>query len=571
MTVCVVGLLGGFTVGVDGRTVPDHEWRRTRAAELVKLLALAERHRMNREQLIDQLWPDLDSAAGAANLRKAMHFARRALGSPDAIASTNDMLELFPAGSVIVDAEVFENAARHALATGAGYDVADSYSGDLLPEDRYASWAEEPRDRLRGLQCDVLRAARQWERVLAIDPTDEQAHRGLMRQALDAGDRAAVVRQFSLLRRRLRADLGIGPDRHSIALYEKALAMSTATPPSACEITQSLLARALVQLNSGDYGACELTAARARALAIESGLGRETGEASAVLGILANMRGEWPSRFLAEFADSVGRDRQLAAYIFDAQLCLAEFTLFGPAGHEWIAEYAVNLRSAAEQSNSLQGQAVAELLLGEIALFSARLDEAVTRLATAAALHKQGGTASGQVLSRLRLAEAMLASDQRRAAAHELADLLPLAESDWLEPHLVVRTYTALVEVAEGERATLRQLEQADRALRNRNVCRTCSVGFHLVAAKALAAAGQHDRARRRLAETERLVGMWPGGAWHASLWEARAVLHQSVGDLERARSFYLEAADRFGEVGRPLDRMRCARNADAARLAPSG
>jgi DNA-binding SARP family transcriptional activator len=75
-----ISLLGGFRVTVDGRTVGPDEWRNRRAADVVKLLALAPGHRMHREQLMDALWPSLGLEAGGANLRKAVHFARRALG-----------------------------------------------------------------------------------------------------------------------------------------------------------------------------------------------------------------------------------------------------------------------------------------------------------------------------------------------------------------------------------------------------------------------------------------------------------------------------------------------------------
>jgi hypothetical protein len=45
---------------------------------------------------------------------------------------------------------------------------------------------------------------------------------------------------------------------------------------------------------------------------------------------------------------------------------------------------------------------------------------------------------------------------------------------------------------------------------------------------------------------------MWPGGAWHAALWEARGVLRQAEGDTRRAAALYNEAADQFAELGRP-------------------
>ena len=71
----------GFRVVVDGAEVA---WPTRRAAELVQLLALAEGHRLPRDEAIDALWPTLGADAGAANLRKAAHHARGALGDPPA-------------------------------------------------------------------------------------------------------------------------------------------------------------------------------------------------------------------------------------------------------------------------------------------------------------------------------------------------------------------------------------------------------------------------------------------------------------------------------------------------------
>src|SRR5437667_8477027 len=89
-------LLGGFRVAVGGRPVPDEAWRRRKAAGLVKLLALAPAHRLHREQAMDALWPELEPDAAAANLRKAVHYARRALDGEGAnlIASIGEQLSL---------------------------------------------------------------------------------------------------------------------------------------------------------------------------------------------------------------------------------------------------------------------------------------------------------------------------------------------------------------------------------------------------------------------------------------------------------------------------------------------
>jgi len=109
-----IGLLGRFRVAVGGVEVPGEAWRCSKAAALVKLLALAPAHRMHREQVMDVLWPTLGPAA-AANLRKAVHYARRALDveGSSAIVSSGEMLSL-PSGQVVIDLEVWRAAAGRA-------------------------------------------------------------------------------------------------------------------------------------------------------------------------------------------------------------------------------------------------------------------------------------------------------------------------------------------------------------------------------------------------------------------------------------------------------------------------
>jgi two-component SAPR family response regulator len=105
-----VSVLGGFVVQLDGRPVPDEVWRRNRARALVKLLALAPGQRLHREELMDALWPSLDAEAAAGNLRKAIHFARRALGA-EHIRFHGDLIALEAPG-LWVDIHSFEAAAQ---------------------------------------------------------------------------------------------------------------------------------------------------------------------------------------------------------------------------------------------------------------------------------------------------------------------------------------------------------------------------------------------------------------------------------------------------------------------------
>ena len=521
----------------------------------MKILALADPHRLHCERVMDLLWPDLPPGAAAGNLRKAVHFARAALGAGNAIGRDGVMLELCPGEPVVVDALAFEAAARVGQAR-----ALDAYQGELLPEDRYALWADQPRERLRVLHLQLLKAAGLWERVLDADATDEEAHRALMRCAIDAGDRRAAVRQFELLRGHLRADLGVAPDPESVALYERAIAMEGSVPglPTAAERARALIARGLVQLNTGELGEAERTAQKARALAMENKLGRETGEACSLLGILANQCGEWKERFRTEFIVAVRADPQASAHVFDAHLCLAESCLYGPTGHAGMTEYARELLAIAERAGCVQGRALAQFLLGEVELLSGRLGAAHDLLTSAAGLYGQAGAASGQVLAMHRLAEAAVADARWQQAAWLLRRGLDLAGRCWLAPHAVVRIHGTIVAATANPHAATRRVEHADRLLERRNVCPPCSMGFRVASAIAYARAGHLGQARRRLQGAERIAGMWPGGAWHAALWEARGVLRHAEGDTGRAAALFDEAADQFAELDRPLDRDRC-------------
>lgn len=155
-----VHLLGGFGVDIDDRAVPDDAWRLRKAKTLVKLLALAEGHRLHREQAIQLLWPDRAPAAAANNLHQVLHVARRQLDRGDGGARhlrlDDDVLTLGGEGALLIDVDVFRREAMAALRSGdqeSARAALELYRGQLLPEDLYEEWTEPTRgelERLRG-------------------------------------------------------------------------------------------------------------------------------------------------------------------------------------------------------------------------------------------------------------------------------------------------------------------------------------------------------------------------------------------------------------------------------------
>ncbi|MEO5843504.1 MAG: AAA family ATPase [Caldimonas sp.] len=230
-----VRLLGGFAVRVDGSELPAERWPSLRAAQLVQLLSLQPRRRLTRDRVVDALWPQLKADAGQANLRKATHHARQALGRHDGVVVQGGEVLLWPDRPVRVDAEDFERSAAAALQrrdAAACAEAAEAYAGDLLPGAQYEPWTEATSERLRALHLELLRVAGHWSKLAELDPTDEPAHRALMQRELEAGNRATALRWYAQLREALQASLGVAPDRQTAALYERCIAGLQSTGPA---------------------------------------------------------------------------------------------------------------------------------------------------------------------------------------------------------------------------------------------------------------------------------------------------------------------------------------------------
>jgi predicted ATPase/DNA-binding SARP family transcriptional activator len=239
-----VRLLGGFAVLVDDRAVPESAWRLRRAKDVVKLLALADGHRLHREQVMEALWPERSPEATANNLHQALHVARRALrsagGSTDLLRLRDGVLHLSPEGELRIDAEAYSDAAGVARASRDVSDYLEAralYRGALLPDDRYEDWCTAARDALEQDHLSLLweLAARQSEiadlagavqtlrALVAIDPAHEAAHRELMRAYALDGRRRLALRQFQVLRTTLRRELDVDPSDETGAVYEDIL------------------------------------------------------------------------------------------------------------------------------------------------------------------------------------------------------------------------------------------------------------------------------------------------------------------------------------------------------------
>ncbi|MEU3894804.1 AAA family ATPase [Streptomyces sp. NPDC045251] len=249
-------LFGGFRVTRDGGPAPAERWPRPGARALVKLLAVSPGHRLHREQAMTVCWPDAEPRSAAGSLRVALHAARHALEpelAPRAASSyliaDGGLLSLSPA-TVWIDADEAEAVGRAALADGRTAELAralERFTGELLPEDRYAPWAADRREQLALLREHLLlrlaeqhlahgapaKAASAAEEVLATSPAEEVAHRVLIDAWLRQGLRRRAVRQYHLCRELLDTELGVRPGPETERLHRAALAAGPAPVPAA--------------------------------------------------------------------------------------------------------------------------------------------------------------------------------------------------------------------------------------------------------------------------------------------------------------------------------------------------
>jgi predicted ATPase/DNA-binding NarL/FixJ family response regulator len=223
--------------------VSEGAWHLRKARSLVKLLALAPGHSLHREQLMELLWPNLGKTAATNNLRGSLHAARAALASDPTVASRylaskEERIALCPDVELWVDVETFEAAASGARRSRepAAYRAAiELYAGDLLPEDRYEVWAEGRRGELRSTYLALLvelagtyeeraeydSAMEVLRKVVAKEPTSEEAHAGLMRLHAILGRKREALAQFVELEKILLRELGTEPAASSRALREE--------------------------------------------------------------------------------------------------------------------------------------------------------------------------------------------------------------------------------------------------------------------------------------------------------------------------------------------------------------
>lgn len=243
--------LGNFRVWRGKEEITFAEWRRESARQLLQVLLTYRQQRLEREQIIELLWPDQEPETGARDFKVALSTLfkalepRRAPNAPSAyITRDGTLYSLRPHADLWLDVAEFERLIKEANAlyphapqeSLAHYQQALTlYEGDFLQDNPYATWCIEERERLRTLYlrsaeraAHLLAQAHRWEDVLVLteamlerDSCWERAYQLQIQSYLAQGLRAQALQTYQRCVERLRDELQVAPSPETVALGRK--------------------------------------------------------------------------------------------------------------------------------------------------------------------------------------------------------------------------------------------------------------------------------------------------------------------------------------------------------------
>jgi len=243
--------LGDFRVYRGERVITESEWERNSARNLLKAIVSRGSHKVPRDVIIEELWPENAPETAEKNFKVTLHRLRKSLEPQmdkhfgSSYIHLHDKRISFDEERCDIDIENFtslitkgqsEEAKGERKAAESTYEKAIAlYKGDFLLEDLYAPWAEERRNRAKlryieilqrlGSMCEergvIKKAISFYTKAMDIDPTQEHACRCVMSLCHERGERNQALKVYERCRRALESELDTEPEASTVALYRK--------------------------------------------------------------------------------------------------------------------------------------------------------------------------------------------------------------------------------------------------------------------------------------------------------------------------------------------------------------
>ena len=245
-----VHLLGKFRLFADAQEILAKRWKSKKARTLFQFLLYARsRGYVNKEVLMELLWPEEDPQKTAKRLHVALASLRKTLqpdlqrGTPSSyISRDNDSytIDVGEEGWVDIDNFIEElNLAKqqeNLEESIAHYLNAESiYKGDFLEEDLYSDWCIEARENFRSEYLQLLREIIDYydgkkdykqsiqyaKKYLKFDKYAEDIYQLLMTYYANTGNKAMVVKTFEKCSDIIENDLNCRISNETKELYQE--------------------------------------------------------------------------------------------------------------------------------------------------------------------------------------------------------------------------------------------------------------------------------------------------------------------------------------------------------------
>ena len=228
-------------------------WRREKARQMFQILLTYRDAPLDREQIIEFLWPDMNAKSAQRNFKVTLNTLNQVLepkrepGSASAfILREGTTYALYPEADLWLDSDIFTSSIQFAESQVANdldraiteFEKALTlYEGEYLPEARYETWAAAEREHLAVL---FLRSADQLadiylhkerykdtialcQRILSFDNCWERAYRYLMTAFDSLGDHGQVTRAYLRCVETLQKEMDIIPSLETESAYQQLL------------------------------------------------------------------------------------------------------------------------------------------------------------------------------------------------------------------------------------------------------------------------------------------------------------------------------------------------------------
>ncbi|RME47991.1 MAG: hypothetical protein D6791_04485 [Chloroflexi bacterium] len=234
--------LGQAQVWLNGEQITKKQWDSATTKELFFYL-LAHPEGVRKDKILEVFWPEATPAKASSAFHSTNYRLRRALQNHNCILYKDGVYIINPDLSYWYDVEAFQALIEQAKSAESQEERAaiylqaiELYRGDYL-EEFYSDWHYFQREELQRQYFEALASVAEYyresgraedalplyEKIVAVDPYQEEIHREIMRTYLELGQRAAAVKHYLELEAFLREDLDIDPMPETTALYEAIL------------------------------------------------------------------------------------------------------------------------------------------------------------------------------------------------------------------------------------------------------------------------------------------------------------------------------------------------------------